>query len=134
MLSSRKRRIDALAALSGPLRSAPGDDGGGAVATVDDVSEVQVADAGHLDESMGVSLLASAWKRLRRNPIFLTGATIVVLFLVLALVRAAAWRPTTRRTRVLINQVSQPDQPRARAAGRPPARRRLPRGATCCRA
>jgi peptide/nickel transport system permease protein len=110
MLSSRKRRIDALAALSGPLRSAPGDDGGGAVATVDDVSEVQVADAGHLDESMGVSLLASAWKRLRRNPIFLTGATIVVLFLLLALF-SPLLAPHDPTERLLINQISQQTNP-----------------------
>jgi peptide/nickel transport system permease protein len=33
----------------------------------------------------GVSLTAAAWRRLRRNPVFLIGATIVVAFVVLAL-------------------------------------------------
>jgi peptide/nickel transport system permease protein len=33
----------------------------------------------------GVSLAAAAWRRLRRNPVFLIGATIIVTFVVLAL-------------------------------------------------
>lgn len=109
MLPSRKRRIDALAAMAGPLRSAPGD-GGAAVATVDDVSEVQVADAGHLDDAVGVSLLASAWKRLRRNPIFLTGATIVVLFLLLALF-SPLLAPHDPTAQLLIGKVRQQTNP-----------------------
>ncbi|SMC98799.1 ABC transporter permease [Kibdelosporangium aridum] len=33
----------------------------------------------------GVSLAAAAWRRLRRNPVFLLGATIVIAFVILAL-------------------------------------------------
>ena len=39
-----------------------------------------------VDERPGVSLIVSAWRRLRRDPVFLVGATITVLFVVLALV------------------------------------------------
>jgi peptide/nickel transport system permease protein len=38
-----------------------------------------------IDDTPGVSLLASAWRRLRRNPVFLLGATITVLFVLLAI-------------------------------------------------
>lgn len=43
----------------------------------------------------GVSLILSAWRRLRRNPVFLVGLTITVAFLVLALVAPwlAPWDP-----------------------------------------
>lgn len=60
----RKERIDQLAAMS---------DG-----------SVAVADAGTIEEAPGVSLIASAWRRLRRNPVFLTGLTITTLFIFLA--------------------------------------------------
>ena len=33
----------------------------------------------------GVSLAASAWRRLRRSPVFLIGASIIVVFVLLAL-------------------------------------------------
>ena len=66
--SNRKERIDDLAARSG---------GGTATLTVDD--------AGHIEESTGVSLIASAWRRLRRNPVFLLGAGITLLFILLAI-------------------------------------------------
>jgi peptide/nickel transport system permease protein len=36
-------------------------------------------------DDAGVSLTAAAWRRLRRNPVFLFGAVIIVLFVVLAL-------------------------------------------------
>jgi peptide/nickel transport system permease protein len=39
--------------------------------------------AGKKDDA-GVSLTAAAWRRLRRNPVFLTGLSIVVLFIILA--------------------------------------------------
>ena len=47
---TKKQRIDDLAAQAG---------GGTALLTVDD--------AGHIEDSTGVSLIASAWRRLRRN-------------------------------------------------------------------
>lgn len=66
-MNRRKDRIDELAASSG------------GTATL-------VREAGTVDEKPGVSLIASAWKRLRRNPVFLIGATITFLFVLLALV------------------------------------------------
>ena len=38
------------------------------------------------DDTPGVSLIASAWRRLRRNPIFLIGLGITVTFVVLAVI------------------------------------------------
>ena len=60
----RKERIDQLAAASVP--------------TVDS--------AGRVDEKPGVSLIVSAWRRLRRNPIFLLGLAITIAFIVLAII------------------------------------------------
>lgn len=65
--SNKKKRIDDLAAQSGST----------ALLTVDD--------AGHIEESSGISLIASAWQRLRRNPVFLLGAGLIVLFILLAI-------------------------------------------------
>jgi peptide/nickel transport system permease protein len=41
---------------------------------------------GSVDDTPGVSLIVSAWRRLRRNPVFLIGATITALFIVLAVI------------------------------------------------
>ncbi len=65
---TKKQRIDDLAAQTG---------GGTALLTVDD--------AGHIEDSTGVSLIASAWRRLRRNPVFLLGLTITTIFVLLAI-------------------------------------------------
>jgi peptide/nickel transport system permease protein len=62
-MNTRKQRIDDLAAAS-----------------------VVVDDAGTVDEAPGVSLIASAWRRLRRDPVFLLGATITALFVLLAII------------------------------------------------
>ena len=70
--NTKKQKIDDLAATAGRSR------GGTAV------DEIAVSDAGAIEESSGVSLIASAWKRLRRNPVFLLGATITVLFVLMA--------------------------------------------------
>ncbi len=72
-MNRKKQRIDDLARLS----AEPAGSGGGSVA---------VLDAGTVDETPGVSLIASAWRRLRRDPVFLFGATITVAFIVLAVV------------------------------------------------
>ncbi|MFQ6172886.1 ABC transporter permease [Oryzobacter sp. R7] len=64
-MNRRKQRIDDLAATAGG---------------------VAVADAGTIDEAPGVSLIASAWQRLRRNPVFLLGLAITVAFVILAVV------------------------------------------------
>ena len=42
--------------------------------------------AASVDDAPGVSLLASAWRRLRRNPVFLLGLAITVMFVILAAV------------------------------------------------
>ncbi|MBM6545646.1 ABC transporter permease [Janibacter sp. YIM B02568] len=44
----------------------------------------ELAEAGTVTDSPGTSLIASAWKRLRRNPVFLVGLTITTLFIILA--------------------------------------------------
>lgn len=87
---SKKDRIDDLAAASA------GSSGGAAVATVDD--------AGRVEESAGVSLLSSAWKRLRRNPVFLLGLAITTLFVLLAIF-APLIAPNDPAARILIDEV-----------------------------
>lgn len=53
----------------------------------------------------GVSLAVSAWQRLRRNPLFLVGAAIIGVFVVIALL--APWlAPNDPALRVLEGQVS----------------------------
>jgi peptide/nickel transport system permease protein len=75
-MNRKKQRIDDLARTAGREPAAAGA-GGGSVA---------VLDAGTVDEKPGVSLIASAWRRLRRDPVFLLGAGITVVFVVLALI------------------------------------------------
>jgi peptide/nickel transport system permease protein len=91
----RRERIDDLAgsAWQGPESTA--DRPGGAVA---------VADAGRVEESPGVSLIASAWRRLRRDPVFLIGLTITSLFVLLALF-APLLAPNDPTARLLLDQV-----------------------------
>ena len=50
------------------------------------------------NEEGGVSLILSAWRRLRRNPVFLVGLAITVAFLVLALIAPwlAPWDPAAK--------------------------------------
>jgi peptide/nickel transport system permease protein len=64
-MQRKKDRIDALAATTGDATDIP--------------------DAGHVSESGGLSLIGSAWLRLRRNPVFLIGAAITLLFVLLAI-------------------------------------------------
>lgn len=49
-------------------------------------------------EEGGVSLIRSAWRRLRRNPVFLLGFAITIVFLVLAIIAPwlAPWDPAAR--------------------------------------
>ncbi|WP_068261909.1 ABC transporter permease [Janibacter limosus] len=85
----RKQRIDDLAATSGTTT---------------------VAEAGAIDESGGVGLIASAWRRLRRNPIFLTGLAITVAFVLLALL--SPWiAPHDAADNPLIDKVSRQSNP-----------------------
>ena len=84
-----------------------------------------VDDAGHIEESTGVSLIASAWRRLRRNPVFLLGAGITALFILLAIF-APLIAPHDPASRTAPRQGAAPDQPGPRARGRlPPGRRHL---------
>jgi len=59
--------------------------------------------AGRIGDDAGVSLAAAAWRRLRRNPVFITGAVIISAFVVLAATRSAAtccpasWSGRSRR-------------------------------------
>jgi peptide/nickel transport system permease protein len=57
-----------------------------------------LATAGTVDDQPGVSLIRSAWQRLRRNPIFLIGLAITVAFVVLAIIAPwiAPWDVTAR--------------------------------------
>jgi peptide/nickel transport system permease protein len=51
--------------------------------------------AASIEDAPGVSLLASAWQRLRRNPVFLLGLAITTAFVILAVVSPwlAPWDP-----------------------------------------
>ncbi|MGW0890990.1 ABC transporter permease [Saccharopolyspora sp. NPDC002578] len=57
---------------------------------------------------VGVSLVASAWRRVRRSPVFLVGATIIGLFVLLALL-APLLAPHDPGLHLLENQVSRAD-------------------------
>ena len=100
-MSRRKERIDALAASTAYPREHGGRSGSSAVA---------VDDAGSIDEAPGVSLIASAWRRLRRNPVFLVGATITFLFILLAVVSPLI-APHEPDARLLLDQVRQQTNP-----------------------
>src|SRR5699024_5213029 len=83
---AKKARIDALATRAG---TEPG---------------------GAIRSGKGVSLWQSAWRRLRRNYVFLTGLVIVVLFILLAL--TAGWiAPHDPAERLLIEQVNRQSNP-----------------------
>ncbi len=90
----RRRRIDALAA-SGTEAGATHD---------------RVREAGVVDDAEGVSLLASAARRLRREPLFLVGAGIIAVFLLLALV-SPLLAPHDPAASLLIDQVRQQTNP-----------------------
>jgi peptide/nickel transport system permease protein len=55
-------------------------------------------------EDTGVSLAASAWRRLRRNPVFLLGAIIILVFIVVA-VLSPLLAPHNPSERLLVDQV-----------------------------
>lgn len=64
-----------------------------------------LAEAGSLSDERGVSLWLSAWRRLRRDPVFLIGLTIVVAFVIVATI--APWlAPHDPAERLLLDQVS----------------------------
>jgi peptide/nickel transport system permease protein len=62
------------------------------------------------DEEGGVSLILSAWRRLRRNPVFLVGLAITVTFVVLAVV--APWlAPYDPAARPLLDDIRPQSNP-----------------------
>ncbi|PXY31259.1 ABC transporter permease [Prauserella muralis] len=91
MTSSRAAKIDRLAATAAHKPTAEG--------------EPQAGGNGPKSDA-GVSLAASAWRRLRRNPMFLSGAVIIGLFLLLALL-APFIAPHDPGLRLLQDQVVQ---------------------------
>jgi len=88
----KKDRIDSLAATAGSRgQGAPAEPAGPGTVTI-------VADAGRVSGGEGQSLLASAWSRLRRNPVFLLGAFITLIFVTLAIIGPwiAPWDPAAQ--------------------------------------
>ncbi len=55
-----------------------------------------LAESGTLSDEEGVSLWQSAWRRLRRDPVFLIGATVITTFVVVAVIApfVAPYDPT----------------------------------------
>ena len=69
-----------------------------------------LAAAGTVEEAPGVSLVASAWGRLRRNPVFLLGLGITAVFVVLALI--SPWiAPNDPAATPLLDQVRRQTNP-----------------------
>ncbi|MEO6414197.1 MAG: ABC transporter permease [Pedococcus sp.] len=93
----RKQRIDDLAATSARTAGVA-------------VADVSVQDAGHISESTGVSLIASAWSRLRRNPVFLLGASITLIFVLLAIFSPLI-APHDPTARLLLDEVRPQSNP-----------------------
>jgi len=90
---AKKQRIDDLARTAGAGTAGDPAGGGGTV-----------TDAGHVEEATGVSLIVSAWNRLKRNPVFLLGAAISVLFILLAIF-APLIAPHDPTARLLLDKV-----------------------------
>ena len=89
----RKQRIDDLAATAG-----------------DTAGTDTVTAAGTVEEAPGVSLIASAWRRLRRNPVFIVGAVITLIFIILALI--SPWiAPHDPAAQPLLDKVRQGSNP-----------------------
>jgi len=69
-----------------------------------------VTSAGEIEEAPGVSLIASAFRRLRRNPVFLVGAAITLAFIILAII--APWiAPHDPTQGLLLDKVRQQSNP-----------------------
>ena len=69
-----------------------------------------VTSAGEVEEAPGVSLIASAFRRLRRNPVFLVGAAITLAFIILAVI--APWiAPHDPTQGLLLDKVRQQSNP-----------------------
>ncbi|MGB5953508.1 MAG: ABC transporter permease, partial [Ornithinimicrobium sp.] len=69
-----------------------------------------LAESGSVSGDDGVSLWKSAWLRLRVNPVFLIGATIIVLFVILAII--APWiAPHDPSARLLLSEINRQSNP-----------------------
>mgnify|MGYP001486911687 CR=1 FL=1 len=73
------------------------------------------------DSSAGAGPATSAWRRLRRSPMFFTGATIIGVFVLVAAL-SPLLAPHDPALRLLVDQVSRPEQDPATPGG-VPARR-----------
>ncbi|MPZ53335.1 MAG: ABC transporter permease subunit [Acidimicrobiia bacterium] len=69
-----------------------------------------LADAGRVSDIGGESLWQSAWRRLRRNVVFLVGLSIVVMFVVLALI-APFIAPHDPAEPMLLDQITPQNNP-----------------------
>ena len=87
------------------------------------------ARAGALPEGEGVSLVKSAYRRLRRDPVAIIGAVIVVVFLLVAIF-APCW-PQGPATRSRCCRRS--GRGRSRVPGRATRSASTSSAATCCR-
>lgn len=67
-------------------------------------------DGGGIKDGEGVSLIASAWARLRRNPMFIVGAIMVALIFLVALL-ADVLAPHDPTVRYLADKVSRANNP-----------------------
>ncbi len=77
---------------------------------IDDLAGTTLVEGGSVDEAPGVSLIVSAWRRLRRNPVFLLGLGITAIFVVLALI--SPWiAPHDPDARLLLDQVRRQTNP-----------------------
>ncbi len=73
-------------------------------ARIDELAEMS------MDDTPGVSLIASAWRRLRRNPVFLLGLGITTAFVILAII--SPWiAPHDPASAPLLDQVRQQTNP-----------------------
>ena len=108
MNSGKKDRIDRLAASAAPASGTAADAPTGTA--TDTIDRGTVADASRVAGGEGVSLFASAWGRLRRNPLFLVGAAITISFVVLALL--SPWiAPHDPSAQLLYSEIRQQTNP-----------------------
>ncbi len=118
----RKKRIDDLAATAGrdgaparePVNAAAGSagsaDSGDLGGQGGQPTGPTVSGAGQIAGGAGQSLFASAWERLRRNPVFLVGAGITLVFFLLAIFSPLI-APHDPTAGLLLNKVRQQTNP-----------------------
>lgn len=95
---------------AGAVRSGGSGDSGSAGSSGSMTAVQTVADAGRVAGGAGQSLIASAWARLRTNPVFLVGAAITLLFVLVAIF--APWiAPHDPAAPLLLDQVRPQSNP-----------------------